>query len=387
MERFVIIHYYEIALKGKNRPFFENKLIENIKKILKNNDYDFIRKYQGRIILKLNKKSNEKIILRKLKKVFGIAYFVFAFKSDPDIQVLGKNILEIIKEKEFEDFKIETKRADKQFYLNSQQINEKIGAFIKEKLNKKVSLEKPKLTIFIEWLKDGAFFYFKKYKGLAGLPVGTSSKVISLISSGFDSPVASYLLMKRGCQIVFVHFYSYPQTSLASKEAVEKIVRILNKYQFYSKIYFIPFLDIQKKIVSNSPPSYRVIFYRRAMLRIAELIAKKEKALALVTGDSVGQVASQTLENIYAISEATTLPILRPLIGINKEEIINLSKKIGTFKISSFAVNDCCNLFIPTHPETKANLEEIKKIEAKFNIDDLLNIAFKNCIIKEIKNS
>lgn len=387
MERFVIIHYYEIALKGKNRPFFENKLIENIKKILKNNDYDFIRKYQGRIILKLNKKSNEKIILRKLKKVFGIAYFVFAFKSDPDIQVLGKNILEIIKEKEFEDFKIETKRADKQFYLNSQQINEKIGAFIKEKLNKKVSLEKPKLTIFIEWLKDGAFFYFKKYKGLAGLPVGTSSKVISLISSGFDSPVASYLLMKRGCQIVFVHFYSYPQTSLASKEAVEKIVRILNKYQFYSKIYFIPFLDIQKKIVSNSPPSYRVIFYRRAMLRIAELIAKKEKASALVTGDSVGQVASQTLENIYAISEATTLPILRPLIGINKEEIINLSKKIGTFKISSFAVNDCCNLFIPTHPETKANLEEIKKIEAKFNIDDLLNIAFKNCIIKEIKNS
>lgn len=387
MERFVIIHYYEIALKGKNRPFFENKLIENIKKILKNKDYDFIRKYQGRIILKLNKKSNEKIILRKLKKVFGIAYFVFAFKSDPDIQVLGKNILEIIKEKEFEDFKIETKRADKQFYLNSQQINEKIGAFIKEKLNKKVSLEKPKLTIFIEWLKDGAFFYFKKYKGLAGLPVGTSSKVISLISSGFDSPVASYLLMKRGCQIVFVHFYSYPQTSLASKEAVEKIVRILNKYQFYSKIYFIPFLDIQKKIVSNSPPSYRVIFYRRAMLRIAELIAKKEKALALVTGDSVGQVASQTLENIYAISEATTLPILRPLIGINKEEIINLSKKIGTFKISSFAVNDCCNLFIPTHPETKANLEEIKKIEAKFNIDNLLNIAFKNCIIKEIKNS
>lgn len=384
MKEFVVIHYYEIALKGKNRSFFEKVLVKNIKKILKHEEYDYVKRLRGRIVIKLNQNSNKNKIKRKLKKIFGIAYFAFSFEGKPDIFFLRKDILKIIQLKKFNSFKIETKRADKQFFLTSQKINEKIGEFIKKKLNKKVDLKKPDLTVFIEFLKDRALFYFKKIKGLSGLPVGVSGKVFSLISSGFDSPVASYLLMKRGCQVIFIHFHSYPQTSLASKNAVEEIIKILNCYQFSSKLYFIPFLDIQKEIASKAPSHQRIILYRRAMLKIAELIAKREKATALVVGDSIGQVSSQTLENIFVISRTVKFPILRPLAGMNKEEIIKISKKIGTFKISVLNFEDCCNLFIPSHPETKADLKKILEIEKNLNLKNLIRKAIRNSELKVI---
>ena len=231
---------------------------------------------------------------------------------------------------------------------------------------------------------EGVFVYTEKLPGLGGLPVGVSGQVISLISSGFDSPIASYLLMKRGARVVFVHFHSYPQTDKRSIESVQKIVKILDKYQGGSKLYLIPFLDIQKAIFKIATAD-RVVLYRRMMLRIAEKVAAREQAKALVTGDSLGQVASQTLENIQAVSEATTLPILRPLIGSDKQEIIDTSRQIGTHDISAQPYEDCCSLFVPKSPNTKAKIASVKKQEERLDIDVLVEKAIESVKIEEIK--
>lgn len=376
---YIVCHYHEIALKGKNRKFFENKLVENIKKSLPRGSFEFVKRISGRIIIKLNDigLKNKKKIENSLKNVFGIVNFSFTDVCEPKIKMIKKKALEMLKLKRFKTFRISAQRSDKKFPLTSQQVNEKIGAFIVKNLKKDVKLDKPGINCFIEITEKQAFLYTKKINGPGGLPVGTGGRAAVLLSGGIDSPVAAYLIIKRGVTVSFVHFHAHPYTDKASIEKVKSIIKILNKFQFNSRLYLVAFADIQKKILLKTFSKLRVILYRRFMLRIAEEIAKKEKALALVTGDSIGQVASQTLSNIYVIGKSTSLPVLRPLIGFDKEEIINLAKKIKTFNISILPHQDCCARFLPRHPETKADLREVKLEEKKLDIKELVKDALK----------
>ncbi len=385
---YIICHYGEIALKGKNRKFFEEKLVENIKLSLKKDYFQFVKRISGRIIIKLSKKSKsenkEGIKIRKeitesLSNVIGISHFSFADNCKQEIKQIKNKSFELLKDKKFKTFKISTRRSEKKFPYSSQEINEKIGDFILKKIKGvKVKLKNPDITCFITLVENYAFLYLKKNKGQCGLPVGVSGKAISLLSGGIDSPVASFLAMKRGLKLVFLHFHALPYTGRESIEKAKRIVKTLKKFQPKTKLYLIPFADIQKEILLNAPSKLRVILYRRMMLRIAEKIAHKEKAKAIVSGENLGQVASQTLENLSLINQTTNLLILRPLIGMDKNEIIEKAKEIGTFEISILPHQDCCSRFLPKHPETKGTLKEIEKAERKLKIENLIKKALKN---------
>jgi len=388
----IICHYAEIGLKGKNRKFFEEGLMENIKTsfiINSCNGIKNIRRISGRILIKIDKRVEEDKIRQALKNVFGIAYFSFAVNCEQDMEEIKKKSFEILEDKEFKTFRVETKRAEKDFYLTSQQINEQVGEYIFEKLNAKslkfrVNLKNPDITCFIEIVEKYAFLYLEKVRGLGGLPVGVSGKAMSLLSGGIDSPVASFYGMQRGIKIIFLHFTSFPFTEQASIEKVKKIVKILNKFQFRSKLYLIPFLNIQKEILLKTKAKLRVVLYRRFMFKIAEVLAEKEKIKALITGESVGQVASQTLENIGVIQETIKSLVLRPLIGMDKEDIIKKGKEIGTFDVSILPAQDCCQRFLPKHPETRANLKEVKEEEKKLDVKGLIKEAIKKVKVEII---
>lgn len=377
---YIICHYAEIALKGGNRKFFENKLVSNIKTTLQNqapNSFEYVKRISGRILIKLKENGQ---LSNALKNVFGLAYFAFAIETEQKIDAIENAALKLIKDKKFKTFKISAKRSEKKFSLNSQQINEKVGEFIVKKLKKKVNLENPDIAVFIEIVDKSAFLYLEKIKGPGGLPVGISGKALVLISGGIDSPVAANFIQKRGAEIIFLHFHSYPYTTKAPIERIKKLIKILNKFQQKSKVYLTPFADIQRKIVSETPgklEKLRVVLYRRFMLRIAEKIAEKENALALITGESAGQVASQTLKNIKVIEEAVKIPIFRPLIGFDKEEIIQKAKGIDTYETSILPCEDTCSLFAPAHPETMADLKIVKLIEKKLEIKKMIVHAIK----------
>jgi len=384
--QYIICHYGEIALKGKNRKIFEGKLVENIKRAIDPSLYKKVKRIEGRILIELKDRyqEKEKEIEESLKNVFGLTSFSFAFLTEQKIEALQKKTLESIKEEKPKSFKIFAKRSKKDFFLTSPQINEKIGEYILQNVNCKlqneeqkikVDLENPEMVCFIEIVQQYAFLYFKKIKAMGGLPVGISGEAVSLISGGIDSPVASFLAQKRGIEIIFIHFHAYPFASKASLEKVKKIIKVLNKYQFTSKLYLVPFAEIQKEILLKTKQSLRVLFYRRFMFKIAEQIAQKEKAKVLITGENIGQVASQTLENISVIEEAIATPVLRPLICYDKEEIINKAKEIGTFEISILPHQDCCARFLPQNPETRANLKEIKAEEEKLNSKKIIKEA------------
>lgn len=381
---YVICHYSEIGLKGKNRRFFEQKLVENIKQAIQGLGFKEVRRISGRILIELESEPNLEKINQALTKVMGLAYFCFAYSCDQKPEAIQKKAVEILDQHDFKTFRITTQRSNKKFPLNSQEINEQVGAAVVEKLSKDVDLENPDLTCFIEIVEDYAFLYLNKIEGQPGLPVSTSGKAISLLSGGIDSPVASYYGMRRGIKIIFLHFTSYPFTKKSSIEKAEQVVKVLTKYQFRSKLYLVPFAEIQKEILLKTEAKLRVILYRRFMVRIAEAIAKKEQARALFTGESVGQVASQTLENLAAIEEAVKVPVLRPLIGMDKEQIIKKAKAIGTFDISILPAEDCCQRFIPDHPETKANLEEVKQEEQKLDVENLIQEAIEKIEVKII---
>jgi thiamine biosynthesis protein ThiI len=384
---YLVCHYHEIGLKGKNRDFFERKLIENLKLAIEPEYFRWVKRFPGRIVIELTDKGEKN--LKRVKEavgcVFGISYFAPAYACEPKLEEINKVALELVREKRGKTFKIETKRSNKLFPYSSSQLNALVGEYVLKRVQtKKVKLENPKITCFIEILPKVVFLYAEKIKGPGGLPVTTAGKVVSLLSGGIDSPVASFLMQKRGAKIIFVHFHAYPYTSKASIEKAKKITKLLNRYQFSSNLYLVPFLEIQKETLLKTKAKFRVILYRRGMFKIAEKIAQKENALGLVTGESLGQVASQTLENIKAIDEAVDLPVFRPLIGMDKEEIIQLAKKIGTYEISILPHEDCCARFLPKHPETKANLEDIKKEEKGLNLKLLIQKAFKETKVLKI---
>lgn len=386
--RYVICHYSEIALKGKNRAFFERKLIENIKRSINSDFFSYIKKISGRILIELSDKgmAEREEISKSLNFVFGISSFLFCIKENQEIDNIGKSVLSILKKEKFETFKISSKRSDKNIPITSQELNEKIGFVVLSNIKKiKVDLHNPDIVCFIEMVQGSSFISCAKYFGPGGFPIGTGGRAISLLSGGIDSPVASYMAMRKGLKLSFIHFHSYPETSESSINKVRDLVKILSKYQGPSKLYLVPFSLVQKKIILNLSAKNRVIFYRRLMLKITEEVLNKERSLAIITGESLGQVASQTLENIKAINQSVNSLILRPLISKDKEMIIDKAKEIKTFNISILPHDDCCARFLPRRPETRAKTEEIIKEEKKINVVSIIKETLNEVSIEEIR--
>lgn len=382
---FVVVHYEEIGTKGKNRSMFEKKLIDNIRSFLSKDIYKTIKRSYGRIIIELNKLKEEEI-KKKLEKVAGIANFSFASRAELDIDDIKSKLLEIAEKNKNKTFRISAKRSLKNFPYNSQKLNEILGEYLIKNLEMKVSLGKPEIAFFVEITEKGVFIYTEKIKGLGGLPVGVTGKLVSLISGGLDSPVAAWKMFGRGSSIVFAHFHNETLNKKGVEDKILKLIEKLSLYQFKTKVYLIPFGKLQNELIKFIPSKYRMIVYRRVMFRIAEKVLEKENALGFVTGDSLAQVASQTLENLNVIYNATNYPILAPLIGCNKKEIIKLSEEIETFDISILPYQDCCSFLVAEHPETRAKLEDVEKMENSLKIDKLIEKSLKEAKIKVFVN-
>jgi tRNA uracil 4-sulfurtransferase len=379
----VLIRYHEIALKKGNRAYFTELLKRNILFAVKDLGAKEIRSLPARLLLAFKKEVDQETVIRRISSVFGVANFSLVETTARDIEALRVRILEALNGTRFESFRIDTQRGDKTFPLNSPEINRRLGAAVKEKSAARVDLTHPELTVFVEILPRDAFFGFNKIPGAGGLPVGASGRVVSLISGGIDSPVAAYRMLQRGCRLIFVHFHSAPYLDKTSQQKVRQLVTALTRHQFQSRLYMVPFGEIQRQIVAAVNRPLRVILYRRMMLRIAEGLARKEKAKALVTGESLGQVASQTLENMAVIQQAAALPILRPLVGMDKQEIIDQARRIGTFEISSIPDQDCCQLFVPKHPATKARFDEVEDAESNYDPKEMLRYGLENATEEE----
>lgn len=378
MERFLVVHYHELGLKKGNRDYFENRLCHNLRLTLADCGRGEVRRISGRILVTLKEDANLPEVIKRMQNVPGVAHFSEAWKCAASIDVLEQEAWSLVRSREFESFRVDARRADKSFPLTSVEINQRVGGYLKERCGKRVDLNHAELTCSIEVVDGAAYIYVDRYRGMGGLPASTSGKVVVLLSGGLDSPVAAWKMIKRGCTAIFVHFHSFPYTTRESQDKAIQLALQLSQYQLRARLYLVPFAEVQRHIMVDTPAETRVILYRRYMMRLAEKIAWKEKARVLVTGDSVGQVASQTIENIDVISRAVTMPILRPLVGEDKVDIINLARRIGTYEISIQPDQDCCSLFVPKHPETRARLDQVEEAEKRLQVDEALKQAIRS---------
>ncbi|CAN5870268.1 tRNA 4-thiouridine(8) synthase ThiI [soil metagenome] len=379
----IIVHYQEIALKGNNRPWFVSRLARNLRTATKGTGVKEVRVLMGRIEILMNEDADWTVVRDRVSNVFGIANFAHARSAPLDVEAISSQILEDLGERSVSTFRVSARRADKRFPLTSPELEREVGGRIKEARGWTVNLARPELTIHVEALTDEAFYYFDKEPGAGGLPTGTSGRVACLLSGGIDSPVAAWRLMRRGCRVTFVHFHSYPILSRASQEKARELVTLLTKFQYDSRLFLVPFGEIQQRVVLAVAAPLRVVIYRRLMMRIAEAIALRNRAQALVTGDVVGQVASQTLENMAAINNVVRMPVLRPLVGLDKDEITAEAQRLGTYPISIIPDQDCCTLFTPRHPATKARMRDVERAEAGLPIEDIVNEALVAAVVEE----
>jgi len=374
----VLIRYHEIALKKGNRRYFIELLKRNLISAVKDLGIKEIRSLPARLLLTFKADYDTEVLIERIRSVFGVANFSMVERTPRDIEILRDRILESLDGSRFSSFRIDTQRGDKTFALKSPEINRQLGAAVKNQTGARVNLTNAELTVTVEILPRDAFFGFNKIAGPGGLPVGASGRVVALISGGIDSPVGAYRMMQRGCRLIFVHFHSAPYLDQTSQQKVRQLVTELTRCQFQSRLYLIPFGEIQRQIVSSVARPLRVILYRRMMLRIAEQVARREKCQALITGESLAQVASQTLENMAVIQQAAQLPVLRPLVGMDKQEIIDQARRIGTYEISSIPDQDCCQLFVPKHPATRARLADVEQDESRLDIEALIRLGTTN---------
>jgi thiamine biosynthesis protein ThiI len=378
----VIVHYQEIALKGRNRPWFIARLVKNIREATSDLGVNAVRPLMGRIEVVLADGADWTTISDRLKKVFGAGNFARAGRTPLDVDAIAAEILRDLGPETPRSFRVSAKRADKRFPLTSPEIEREVGGRIKEARGWHVDLSHPELTIHVEALTTEAFYSFGKEPGAGGLPVGASGRVVCLLSGGIDSPVAAWRMMRRGCRVLFVHFHSYPILSRASQEKVQELSRLLTEYQFRSRLFLVPFGEIQQQVVLSVAPPLRVVIYRRLMMRIAEAIARRHRAGALVTGEVVGQVASQTIENLTVINDVVTLPVLRPLVGMDKDEITAQAQRIGTYPISIIPDQDCCTLFTPKHPATRARRGDVLRAEEPLPLAEIVDRAADAAVVE-----
>jgi thiamine biosynthesis protein ThiI len=374
----IVVHYHEIALKGRNRPLFVARLVRNIERATGGLPVRSVRALPGRLLVELLEPSAGAAwpeLRERLAKVVGIANFFPAYSCKPEMETLTRRVVEALRAVSFESFRVSARRVNKQFPLNSMEIERALGRAIQDATRSRVDLGSPQLTVGVEVLPRSIFFHFEMVEGLRGMPVGTGGKVVSLISGGIDSPVAAWRMMRRGCRVSFVHFHSVPFLTRASQEKVKQLVELLTLYQYDSRLYLVAFGDLQRQVMLNAGAPLRVVLYRRFMMRIGSALGVSLGARALVTGESLGQVASQTLTNLAVIEKAASLPVLRPLIGMDKDEITAQARALGTYEISIQPDQDCCQLFIPAHPATSARLEEVEAAEGRLDVSGLVQQA------------
>ena len=374
---YIICHYAEIGIKGKNRKYFERKLKENVKNTIRTIRTGLLEKsklVQGRLLLTLTAEGQDHLseILAILGQVFGIAYYAPAYRVAPELEIIQSATLELLQGVEFQTFRITTRKTDRDFPVSAHRTNELVGAHVVEQLGSKVKLKDPDANCRIDLFYQAAFLYTERLEGPGGLPVGVSGKVALMLSGGIDSPVAGYFTLKRGVNLMAIHFHSLPYTTETALDKVRELVKKLNIYQPRIKVILVALTPIQQEILIKTDERYRVILYRRFMFRIAERLAGREGAHALVTGESLGQVASQTVENMAVIEETIKMPVLRPLIGMDKKEIIAVAEKIDTYSISIQPHIDCCTLFVPKHPATKAKSVAVARCETDLDVEGLV---------------
>tara|TARA_Y100000310_G_C20665783_1_gene807382 strand:+ start:1281 stop:2390 length:1110 start_codon:yes stop_codon:yes gene_type:complete len=359
-----VIHYDEIGLKGNNRRYFENQLVRNLKQ------FGDVVKKRSYITLDSSEDVKDSVAL-----IPGVAYFGVALEAEFDLNDVGAKVLELLRGKDFASFRINTVRRNKKFSKTSREVNEILGGVVLEKYDCKVDLKNASITVYVEVCDESIFIYTARVKGVGGLPVGSAGRVVSLLSGGLDSPVASFQMMKRGAVVVFVHFVNKTQQSCAVKDKISELVNVLSKVQRKCKLYMVPFDEIQQEIIAKVDSKFRMIVYRRFMMRIASLVAEKEHCMGLVTGDSLSQVASQTVENLDCVYSVVDDVVLSPLIGMNKEEIVNIARRIGTYDVSILPYGDCCSFLIAKHPVIKGKREQFEKIDSELDLS-LVEKAF-----------
>ncbi|NLJ40918.1 MAG: tRNA 4-thiouridine(8) synthase ThiI [Clostridiales bacterium] len=382
MDRLILIRYGEIYLKGLNRPFFENRLVNNIKGALKHYGRPRVYKEQGRIYIE--NIAIEGSILDSLSMVFGIVGINPAWKSEKSmdsVKAMVKDVMVDAMEKSTKEnptFKIESRRADKTFPLNSMELSREIGAFVLQNFKGlKVDVHNPDIRINLE-IRECAYAYHENIPGAGGMPVGTNGKATLLLSGGIDSPVAGWMIAKRGVTLTAVHYHSFPYTSDKSKEKVLDLCRLLTKYCGSIRLYVVPFTELQQELYEKCPDGLLTILMRRFMMKIAEMIAIREGSQALVTGESIGQVASQTLEGLASTNDAVDMTVFRPLIGLDKVEIMEIAEKINTYETSILPYEDCCTVFVPRHPTTKPKVKAVRDAEVLVDGTVLIDRALKN---------
>jgi len=381
----IVVHYKELALKGRNRPWFVKVLVQNLKIALADVGIRTVRHVMGRLEIELGADASWPVIRERVSRVFGIANFSYAGRASHDFESLASSILADLGGVQAESFRVSARRADKRLPFTSPQLEREVGGLIKQATDWRVDLDDPALTIHIELMTEYAFYFFGKEAGAGGLPTGTGGRVACLLSGGIDSPVAAYRMMRRGCSVLLIHFHSYPILSRASQEKVREITTLLTRHQLRSRLLLVPFGELQQQVLLAVRSELRVVIYRRLMLRIAERLARRWGARALVTGEVVGQVASQTLDNLTTIARASTLEILRPLVGMDKDEISAQAERIGTFPISIIPDQDCCQLFTPRHPATRVGVEDAAEAEQALPIDDMVAAAVAAAVVEEFR--
>lgn len=373
MKKLIMIKYGELTTKKANRKMFINLLENNIKNILGNIDYK-ITKDRSRMYIECD---DEKKVVDKLKKVFGIHGIVVAHKVNTNIDDIKAKVLELINNN-YKTFKVNTKRADKSFEIHSMDFNRIIATHILKNTSLSVDVHNPDVMINIEIRIEGTFIYTNEIEGIGGYPVGVQGKALLMLSGGIDSPVAGYLALKRGVDLECLYFESPPHTSVEAKNKVIKLASIINEYSGNIKVNIVPFTEIQEAIYKNCPDSYIITIMRRMMYRIAEQVCKKHKLKVIVNGESIGQVASQTLTSMITINSVTNLPVIRPVACMDKLEIIEISERIGTYETSILPYEDCCTIFLPKHPVINPDLNKAIEYENRFNYQELIDKCIDN---------
>ncbi len=389
MYNILIVKYGEIGVKGKNRYIFENKLIKNVKNILKPIGKFNVYKEYGRIYVDLDGYDYEEVV-EEVKKVFGIVGVCPAVRAEKDYNLLKELALKMLEEKieqGYKSFKVDSRRGDKDFKLTSQEMSLDIGGYLVSQVKDKIAVDvrNPEVKIHCELRQNHVMVYSDTIPGYGGLPLGTNGRAMSLLSGGIDSPVASWMVAKRGMELECIHFHSYPFTSEKSQEKVRDLAQILAKYCGRVRLHKVNMLEIQKSIGLNCKDEEMTIISRRFMMRIAERVAESRHCDALITGESIGQVASQTIQGLTCTNASVKMPVFRPLIAMDKTEIIEVAQKIGTFETSILPEEDCCTVFSPKKPVTKPKLDRIEKSENKLDVEKLIQDAIDNIEVEDIE--
>ncbi len=389
-EYIFIVRCGEVALKGMNKPYFERMLAERIRKLLKKFDGTSVYRHEGLIFVRADKSLDKEAVIREISKVFGVASISPAVECPSTMEAIGQAaveyMLEAIEERGVKTFKVEAKRADKNFPVKSPEIGRKIGAAVLKGCKVlRVDVHDPDCRLFVDVRHDRTYIYQDKIAGFGGLPLGTNGKGMSLLSGGIDSPVSTWMMAKRGMLIEAVHFHSYPYTSERAREKVEELASLVAIYCGRFRMHVINLLPIQEQIVQNCPEEETTILVRRFMMRIGERLARDNDCGMLITGENLGQVASQTAEALVVTDQSVTMPVMRPLIGLDKVDIMDLAREIGTYEKSIEPYEDCCTVFLPKHPVTKPKLERIQASEAKLDVEKLVEDAVASEEIVEIR--